>query len=195
MPRRQLEPTFMHARSLYPAQAAGLLISTLPFPVDRHHRRQTSLSILSLAPHASRITEHADLTPGNLQRFDAHLPLDAVSLDLAASHTLVLIGPIKAGVGGKESKRFLRIIAGLDIRRIRHVAINGEPVMFEEQELCLQHRPSTIGHRVRLFNLNLFPHLDTALRKIIPTGLEEATSHSSSGQAQRKNPPQTTFLQ
>ncbi len=90
------------------------------------------------------------------KRFDGHLVLDAVSLQLEKVHTLVLIGP---SGGGKST--LLRIIAGLEFPDSGTVAINGECVQFQE-ELLLRHR-RTIGTVFQAFNL--FPHL-TALQNI-----------------------------
>jgi len=90
------------------------------------------------------------------KRFDEHLVLDAVTLELEKVHTLVLVGP---SGGGKST--LLRIIAGLEYPDAGEVTINGEPVVFEEPNL-LQHR-RTIGTVFQAFNL--FPHL-TALENI-----------------------------
>jgi polar amino acid transport system ATP-binding protein len=101
------------------------------------------------------------------KRFDDHLVLDSISLDLEKVHTLVLIGP---SGGGKST--LLRIIAGLEYPDAGEVSLNGEPVMFEEANL-LRHR-RTIGTVFQAFNL--FPHL-TALENItLP--LEKVHSHS-----------------
>ncbi len=100
------------------------------------------------------------------KRFDGHLVLDAVSLDLEKVHTLALIGP---SGGGKST--LLRIIAGLEFPDSGGVEINGDPVVFEEERL-LSHR-RTIGTVFQAFNL--FPHL-TALQNItLP--LEKAHGH------------------
>jgi polar amino acid transport system ATP-binding protein len=90
------------------------------------------------------------------KRFDGHVALDAVSLDLEKVHTLALIGP---SGGGKST--LLRIIAGLEFPNSGGVEINGEPVVFDERKL-LSHR-RTIGTVFQAFNL--FPHL-TALENI-----------------------------
>jgi len=100
------------------------------------------------------------------KRFDGHLVLDAISLDLEKVHTLVLIGP---SGGGKST--LLRIIAGLEYPDSGEVSLNGEPVVFEEPML-LRHR-RTIGTVFQAFNL--FPHL-TALQNItLP--LEKVHNH------------------
>jgi polar amino acid transport system ATP-binding protein len=90
------------------------------------------------------------------KRFDGHLVLERVSLELEKVHTLVLVGP---SGGGKST--LLRIIAGLEFPYSGEVEVNGERVVFEEQRL-LQHR-RTIGTVFQAFNL--FPHL-TALQNI-----------------------------
>jgi len=100
--------------------------------------------------------------------FGGHLVLDAVSLSLEKVHTLVLIGP---SGGGKST--LLRIIAGLEYPDSGDVEINGQPVIFREENL-LRHR-RTVGTVFQAFNL--FPHL-TALQNItLP--LEKVHGHSS----------------
>jgi polar amino acid transport system ATP-binding protein len=100
--------------------------------------------------------------------FGAHLVLDAISLNLEKVHTLVLIGP---SGGGKST--LLRIIAGLEYPNSGDVEINGQPVVFREENL-LRHR-RTIGTVFQAFNL--FPHL-TALQNItLP--LEKVHGHSA----------------
>ncbi len=90
------------------------------------------------------------------KRFGSHLVLDRVSLVLEKVHTLVLIGP---SGGGKST--LLRIIAGLEYPDSGLVEIDGEAVIYHEENL-LQHR-RTIGTVFQAFNL--FPHL-TALENI-----------------------------
>jgi polar amino acid transport system ATP-binding protein len=90
------------------------------------------------------------------KRFDGHLVLDRVSLNLQKVHTLALIGP---SGGGKST--LLRIIAGLEFPDSGGVEINDERVLFREKSL-LKHR-RTVGTVFQAFNL--FPHL-TALRNI-----------------------------
>src|SRR5579872_6938683 len=102
------------------------------------------------------------------KRFDGHLALDRVSLNLEKVHTLALIGP---SGGGKST--LLRIIAGLEFPDSGGVEINGSPVVFEPEAL-LRHR-RTIGTVFQAFNL--FPHL-TALQNItLP--LEKVHGHSA----------------
>jgi polar amino acid transport system ATP-binding protein len=101
------------------------------------------------------------------KRFDGHLVVDGISLQLEKVHTLVLIGP---SGGGKST--LLRIIAGLEHPDAGTVEINGERVVFEEESLR-QHR-RTIGTVFQAFNL--FPHL-TALQNItLP--LEKVHGHA-----------------
>jgi polar amino acid transport system ATP-binding protein len=90
------------------------------------------------------------------KRFDGHLVLDAVSLQLEKVHTLALIGP---SGGGKST--LLRILAGLEYPDSGTVEINGEPVVF--REAALQQHRRRIGTVFQAFNL--FPHL-TALQNI-----------------------------
>jgi len=100
--------------------------------------------------------------------FGDHLVLDTVSLNLEKVHTLVLIGP---SGGGKST--LLRIIAGLEFPDSGEVEINGQPVIFREENL-LRHR-RTVGTVFQAFNL--FPHL-TALQNItLP--LEKVHGHST----------------
>lgn len=91
-----------------------------------------------------------------IKRFDNHLVLDSVSLDLEKVHTLALIGP---SGGGKST--LLRIIAGLEFPDSGAIEINGQRIAFDEESL-LKHR-RTIGTVFQAFNL--FPHL-TALQNI-----------------------------
>jgi polar amino acid transport system ATP-binding protein len=101
------------------------------------------------------------------KKFDGHVALDAVSLQLDAVHTLALIGP---SGGGKST--LLRIIAGLEFPDSGTVEINEERVVFEEAPLR-EHR-RTIGTVFQAFNL--FPHL-TALQNItLP--LEKVHGHA-----------------
>ena len=105
--------------------------------------------------------------------FGGHLVLDAISLDLEKVHTLVLIGP---SGGGKST--LLRIIAGLEFPDSGDVEINGQPVVFREEEL-LRHRRK-VGTVFQAFNL--FPHL-TALQNItLP--LEKVHGHSTADAGQ-----------
>ncbi len=107
------------------------------------------------------------------KRFDGHLVLDAISLELEKVHTLALIGP---SGGGKST--LLRIIGGLEHPDSGEVRINGERVIFEEEPLR-QHR-RTIGTVFQAFNL--FPHL-TALQNItLP--LEKVHGHAPAAAAE-----------
>jgi len=91
-----------------------------------------------------------------VKRFDRHLVLDGVSLELDGARTLVLVGP---SGGGKTT--LLRILGGLEHPDAGEVEINGERVVFTEAAL-LRHR-RTVGTVFQAFNL--FPHL-TALQNI-----------------------------
>jgi polar amino acid transport system ATP-binding protein len=105
--------------------------------------------------------------------FGGHRALDGVDLALENTRSLVLIGP---SGGGKST--LLRVIAGLEYPDAGSVAINGEPVVYEEDAL-LQHR-RTIGTVFQAFNL--FPHL-TALENItLP--LEKVHGHAPAAAAE-----------
>jgi polar amino acid transport system ATP-binding protein len=107
------------------------------------------------------------------KRFDGHLVLDAVSLELEKVHTLALIGP---SGGGKST--LLRIIAGLEYADAGAVEINDERLVFEEEPLRRYRR--TIGTVFQAFNL--FPHL-TALQNItLP--LEKVHGHTPAAAAE-----------
>jgi polar amino acid transport system ATP-binding protein len=76
--------------------------------------------------------------------------LDAISIDLAAVHSLVLIGP---SGGGKST--LLRIVAGLETPDAGTLELDGETLEFDERALA-RHRRAT-GTVFQAFNL--FPHL------------------------------------
>ncbi|HWB59353.1 MAG TPA: amino acid ABC transporter ATP-binding protein [Chthoniobacteraceae bacterium] len=104
------------------------------------------------------------------KNFGAQRVLDGVSLDFAAVHTLVFIGP---SGGGKST--LLRVMAGLQNPDEGSLEINGEEVQFDEASLH-RHRRS-IG--VVFQSYNLFPHL-TALENItLP--LVKVHAHSPAG--------------
>ena len=90
------------------------------------------------------------------KRFDAHTVLDRISLEVDGVHCLALIGP---SGGGKST--LLRLIAGLEYPSEGAVALNGQPIEYNDDAL-LRHRRS-IGTVFQAYNL--FPHL-TALRNI-----------------------------
>ncbi len=91
-----------------------------------------------------------------VKRFDGPLVLDQISLALAASRALVLVGP---SGGGKST--LLRILGGLEHPDSGEVEIDGERVVYTESAL-LRHR-RTVGTVFQAFNL--FPHM-TALQNI-----------------------------
>lgn len=103
------------------------------------------------------------------KRFNGHLVLDTVSLDLERVHALVLIGP---SGGGKST--LLRILAGLEIPDDGGVEIDGDRVSYEEPAL-LQHRRG-IGTVFQAYNL--FPHLSALKNITLP--LEKVHRHSAS---------------
>ncbi len=90
------------------------------------------------------------------KRFDSHLVLDALSLELDNVHSLVLIGP---SGGGKTT--LLRILAGLETPDQGEVELDGTALPIEE--IALQRYRRTVGVVFQAFNL--FPHL-TALQNI-----------------------------
>lgn len=102
------------------------------------------------------------------KRFDGHLVLDAISLDLEKVHALVLIGP---SGGGKST--LLRIIAGLEIPDAGEIEIDGDRVQYEESAL-LRHRRG-IGTVFQAYNL--FPHLSALKNITLP--LEKVHGHSA----------------
>jgi polar amino acid transport system ATP-binding protein len=111
------------------------------------------------------------------KRFDGHVVLDQVSLDLEKVHTLVLVGP---SGGGKST--LLRIIAGLEFPDSGKVEINGERVVFEEPML-LQHR-RTIGTVFQAFNL--FPHLTAWQNITLPLEKVHQLPHDQAEQIARQ---------
>jgi polar amino acid transport system ATP-binding protein len=99
--------------------------------------------------------------------FDTHRVLDAISIDFANVHSLVLIGP---SGGGKST--LLRVIAGLELPDEGAVEINGEQVEFAEASLQKHRR--TIGVVFQAFNL--FPHLSALAN--ITLALEKVHGYS-----------------
>lgn len=89
--------------------------------------------------------------------FGRQLALEIDHLKLDNCKTLVLIGP---SGGGKST--LLKLIAGLYVPDSGTMAIDGQPIVFEEKELLKYRRK--IG--VVFQSWNLFPHL-TALENIV----------------------------
>ena len=90
------------------------------------------------------------------KEFAGRRVLEGIDLNLPELRTLVLIGP---SGGGKST--LLRIVAGLEYPDRGSVALDGVPLVFQEEAL-LRHRRS-VGTVFQAFNL--FPHL-TALQNI-----------------------------
>jgi polar amino acid transport system ATP-binding protein len=88
--------------------------------------------------------------------YGAHVALAGVTLSIAETGALALIGP-----SGSGKSTLLRILAGLEIPDEGTVALDNEPIRQDEAWL-LRHRRS-VGTVFQSFNL--FPHL-TALRNI-----------------------------
>jgi polar amino acid transport system ATP-binding protein len=87
---------------------------------------------------------------GITKSFGTHCVLDAISIEFARVHSLVLIGP---SGGGKST--LLRVVAGLEMPEEGAVEVNGESVIFSESSLAKHRR--TVGVVFQAFNL--FPHL------------------------------------
>ena len=99
--------------------------------------------------------------------FAADRALVALSLAVADTHCLVVVGP---SGGGKST--LLRIIGGLDAPDSGTVRLNGKEIDFAEERLR-KHR-STIGTVFQAFNL--FPHLSALENIRLP--LEKVHGHS-----------------
>jgi polar amino acid transport system ATP-binding protein len=91
-----------------------------------------------------------------VKRFGTHTVIDRISLEVDGVRCLALIGP---SGGGKST--LLRIVAGLEYPTSGSVALNGQPIAYDDDAL-LRHRRS-LGTVFQAFNL--FPHM-TALRNI-----------------------------
>jgi polar amino acid transport system ATP-binding protein len=105
--------------------------------------------------------------------YGSHRALDAVSLSIENTQSLVLLGP---SGGGKST--LLRILAGLESPEAGDVEINGQPIAFDEKAL-LQHRRG-IGVVFQAFNL--FPHLSAlhniTLPLVVVLGLSQADAEA-----------------
>lgn len=95
-------------------------------------------------------------TSGIVKSYGGHRALDGVSLTIPNIRTMTVLGP---SGGGKST--LLRILAGLETPDAGEIALDGDPIRFDEEYL-LRHRRG-IGTVFQSFNL--FPHL-TALENI-----------------------------
>ena len=91
-----------------------------------------------------------------VKTYGNHRALDGVTFALPDMRTVAVLGP-----SGSGKSTLLRILAGLDIPDTGDIALDGDPLQFNEEYL-LRHRRS-IGTVFQSFNL--FPHL-TALDNI-----------------------------
>jgi polar amino acid transport system ATP-binding protein len=91
-----------------------------------------------------------------VKRYNRVAALDGVSLQLSEVRSVVLIGP---SGGGKST--LLRVLAGLEMPDGGSVEIDGEPLLYTEENL-IRHRRG-IGTVFQSYNL--FPHL-TALENV-----------------------------
>lgn len=115
-------------------------------------------------PAAGRDPEKPDIPmtidcSGITKTFGSHQALRGVSLQASFKHTLALIGP---SGGGKST--LLRVLAGLEYPDGGEIAINGEPLVFEEESLAAYRR--RIG--VVFQSYNLFPHLTARENLLLP---------------------------
>ena len=107
-----------------------------------------------------------------VKTYGNHRALDGVTLAMPDMRTVAVLGP---SGGGKST--LLRILAGLEAPDSGDIALDGDPIQFNEEYL-LRHRRG-IGTVFQSFNL--FPHL-TALDNIsLP--LEKVHGYSADGAA------------
>ena len=96
---------------------------------------------------------------GLTKTFGQHVALRDATLHVEFAHTLALIGP---SGGGKST--LMRVLAGLEYPDAGTVAINGQPVIFEEKALAVYRKK--IGVVFQAFNL--FPHLSALENVLLP---------------------------
>jgi polar amino acid transport system ATP-binding protein len=100
------------------------------------------------------------------KRYGATRATDGLSLSVAATRVLVLIGP---SGGGKST--LLRLLGGLEMADAGVVEINGNPLLADESSLLAYRRRN--GFLFQQFNL--FPHLTA--RRNISLPLEKVHGH------------------
>ena len=119
------------------------------------------------------------LTLANLTKsFGTHRVLDDITCDFGELRSLALIGP---SGGGKST--LLRIIAGLEIPDTGSVTLDGEPVVFAEEEKLRAHRRH-LGVVFQAFNL--FPHLTALANITLPLEKVHGLSAADAGQIARE---------
>lgn len=112
---------------------------------------------------------------GIVKSYGGHLALDGVTLALPAMRTVAILGP-----SGSGKSTLLRIVAGLETPDAGEIALDGDPIQFDEEYL-LRHRRG-IGTVFQSFNL--FPHLTALdnialpLEKVHGYGASEAAAYA-----------------
>jgi polar amino acid transport system ATP-binding protein len=106
---------------------------------------------------------------GVTKSFGAHRVLDAISLDLPAVQSFVLIGP---SGGGKST--LLRILAGLESADAGGVAIDGVALPRDEEGLRRHRR--AVGTVFQAYNL--FPHLAALENIMLPLEKVHGLAHA-----------------
>ncbi len=119
------------------------------------------------------------LTLANLTKsFATHRVLDDITCDFGELRSLALIGP---SGGGKST--LLRIIAGLETPDTGMVTLDGEAVVFAEEEKLRAHRRH-LGVVFQAFNL--FPHLTALANITLPLEKVHGLSAAEAGQIARE---------
>lgn len=110
-----------------------------------------------------------------VKSYGDHLALDGVTLTLPDIRTMAVLGP-----SGSGKSTLLRILAGLETPDAGEIALDGDPIRFNEEYL-LRHRRG-IGTVFQSFNL--FPHLTALgnialpLEKVHGYGASEAAAYA-----------------
>ena len=119
------------------------------------------------------------LTLGHLTKsFGPHRVLDDITCDFGELRSLALIGP---SGGGKST--LLRIIAGLEIPDAGTVTLDGETVVFADEEKLRAHRRH-LGVVFQAFNL--FPHLTALANIALPLEKVHGLSAAEAGHIARE---------